>query len=340
MIIPMKKVSLVILDSRRRKALSSLKKVGVLHIETAGKTSRELEELEETYGLLTRAVSALPLEAKKAKKPEKEAKKEPDLSGAIELSKEVTRLAESVRLRRDETDKLVREIERLLPWGDYDPGTLTDFEARGLLVRLYEFKKEDLKKLPAGGKRFIVYDGKSLTGVAWIASNEDDFPAGYEALQIPRTRLSELKRQLETKRKELRDLETLLDEKAGLRRVLEKALNRLREVMEFEQVSAGLGSEGILSYLRGFVPVNRLEDLKKAAAEEGWALLIEDPSETDTVPTFIENPSWIKIIQPVFDLLGTVPGYREIDISFFFLIFFSLFFAMIIGDAAYGVLLL
>ena len=43
---------------------------------------------------------------------------------------------------------------------------------------------------------------------------------------------------------------------------------------------------------------------------------------------------------PVFDILGTVPGYREYDISFWFLGFFTLFFAMIIGDAGYGCLLL
>jgi V/A-type H+-transporting ATPase subunit I len=42
----------------------------------------------------------------------------------------------------------------------------------------------------------------------------------------------------------------------------------------------------------------------------------------------------------VFQLLGTVPGYREIDISFFFLLFFAFFFAVIIGDAGYGLVLL
>jgi V/A-type H+/Na+-transporting ATPase subunit I len=34
--------------------------------------------------------------------------------------------------------------------------------------------------------------------------------------------------------------------------------------------------------------------------------------------------------------MGTVPGYKELDISLVFLCFFTVFFAMIIGDAAYG----
>jgi V/A-type H+-transporting ATPase subunit I len=38
--------------------------------------------------------------------------------------------------------------------------------------------------------------------------------------------------------------------------------------------------------------------------------------------------------------MGTVPGYRELDISMWFLAFFSVFFAMLIGDAGYGAVLL
>jgi V/A-type H+-transporting ATPase subunit I len=51
----------------------------------------------------------------------------------------------------------------------------------------------------------------------------------------------------------------------------------------------------------------------------------------------LENPKWIRIISPMFKLMDTTPGYREFDISFLFLLFFSLFFAMLIGDAGYGI---
>ena len=46
------------------------------------------------------------------------------------------------------------------------------------------------------------------------------------------------------------------------------------------------------------------------------------------------------MMKPLFDMLGTVPGYREYDISMWFLLFLALFFGMIIGDAAYGVIFL
>jgi V/A-type H+-transporting ATPase subunit I len=79
--------------------------------------------------------------------------------------------------------------------------------------------------------------------------------------------------------------------------------------------------------------------LKKTASEEGWAILDGNrlkKTGADAQP----NPKAIRIIQPIFGLLGTVPGYREKDISFFFLVFFSIFFAMIIGDGGYGLIIL
>ena len=68
---------------------------------------------------------------------------------------------------------------------------------------------------------------------------------------------------------------------------------------------------------------------------------MEDPAaDDDKVPTKVKYNKVTRLMIPVFDILGVVPGYREYDISFWFLGFFTLFFAMIIGDAGYGCLFL
>jgi len=69
-------------------------------------------------------------------------------------------------------------------------------------------------------------------------------------------------------------------------------------------------------------------------------LLSEEPEMTDNPPTLLKMSKWTAIIKPVFEFLGTVPGYREYDISKYFLMFFALFVAMIIGDAGYGMIFL
>ena len=121
---------------------------------------------------------------------------------------------------------------------------------------------------------------------------------------------------------------------------LQRGLAFVGERLEFEQARADMVQEGKVAWLSGFVPVDLVERLKKAAVENGWALLVGEPAADEPVPTLVRTPRWVRIINPVFRILETVPGYREYDISFWFLLSFSLFFAMLIGDAGYGLLFL
>ncbi len=124
----------------------------------------------------------------------------------------------------------------------------------------------------------------------------------------------------------------------------------LLEELEFETVRAGMPvialddtagavAETELAWLTGFVPVDQVGQISGAAKDNQWALITEDPSEEDAVPTQIRNNRFVNLISPLLDFLGTVPGYREIDISVWFLLFFGIFFAMIFGDGGYGLLL-
>ena len=64
--------------------------------------------------------------------------------------------------------------------------------------------------------------------------------------------------------------------------------------------------------------------------------MISKPEEDDDVPTLTKNNRFINIVKPLFKLMDTIPGYKEFDISVLFLLFISLFYAMIISDAGYG----
>ena len=109
-------------------------------------------------------------------------------------------------------------------------------------------------------------------------------------------------------------------------------------MIEFKKAAEGRGDFEKLSYLRGYCPLDKVNSLEKIAESEKWGLIVEDPSEQDNVPTLIRNPRWIEIIRPVFKMIGTIPGYKEVDISLWFLLFFSIFFGMLVGDAGYGLI--
>ena len=97
-----------------------------------------------------------------------------------------------------------------------------------------------------------------------------------------------------------------------------------------------MGAAEAIAYVQGFMPATDVERVRDAAARHGWGLLVEDPGPEDDVPVKLRQPAWVKPIQAVFDGINILPGYAEADVSAVFILFFSLFFAMIVGDAGYG----
>ena len=64
----------------------------------------------------------------------------------------------------------------------------------------------------------------------------------------------------------------------------------------------------------------------------------DDPN----VPPFIDYDRFgiFRMAKPLFDFIGISPAYNENDVSICVLLFLTLFFGMIIGDAAYGAIFL
>ncbi|MBU0547600.1 MAG: V-type ATP synthase subunit I, partial [Candidatus Omnitrophica bacterium] len=109
---------------------------------------------------------------------------------------------------------------------------------------------------------------------------------------------------------------------------------------DFYSVLKGMGQENEIVYLKGYIPIDVESMLVKQAKQSGWGILTLEPKEEDAVPTLVRNPAWVSLIKPVLKLLELIPGYRELDISPLFIIFFSIFFGILIGDAGYGIVYL
>jgi V/A-type H+-transporting ATPase subunit I len=133
---------------------------------------------------------------------------------------------------------------------------------------------------------------------------------------------------------------------ANHKEILEAKNDSLLEKIEFETARAGMEtlenvpSELAVCWITGYIPSEKIDTLKHIATENGWALSWEDPSPRDRPPTILRNKPAVRIIQPLFSLLGTLPGYWEYDISLSYMVFLCLFFAMIFGDAVYGLIIL
>jgi V/A-type H+-transporting ATPase subunit I len=97
-------------------------------------------------------------------------------------------------------------------------------------------------------------------------------------------------------------------------------------------------NEEKFSLIQGFCPEQEVPKIISLAKKNNLGYLIETPSQDEEPPTLIKNPKWLTMVNPIFEFINTLPGYAEFDISAVFLLFFSIFFAMIVGDAGYGLL--
>ncbi len=121
--------------------------------------------------------------------------------------------------------------------------------------------------------------------------------------------------------------------------ILRDEIKNYDQIVEFEQVLADMQTDfEDFSYITGFIPAESQEALKNAVLKAGFAAQFADPEENDIIPTYIKRKGIANLAAPIFNILETIPGYKERDISFIFMLFFFVFFGMIIGDAAYGVI--
>jgi len=338
MIVPMKKVSLVVLDSERERSLEKLRELGVLHLQVREGHSETLAGLQEDLAALQRALVLLP-QVKAGERDGDGPEGDVNVERSLDVARRAQELADRERGMREDLSRLERTRSFLAEWGDFDPRDIEMLAERGIIVRLFTMTKEELEAASEASAVFAVREQKNVILAAVVDRGETSTVDGVE-VQVPDRGLSEVEAAIDETVDRLEEVRRRMGSLALERGRLEESARILESRLEFERARVGMEVDGALAYLTGFAPVPVLDRLEQSAHREGWATLVEEPAEEDPVPTLVRNPGWIRIIKPVFDFLGTVPGYREYDISFWFLLFLSVFFAMIIGDAGYGLIFL
>ncbi|MBN1243273.1 MAG: ATPase [Spirochaetales bacterium] len=334
----MKKVFLVMLDRERDQALKALRRLGLVHPVPVQGSGAGLEAAAAALEEARRAVGIL----EGVKLPKGFAPEAADENRGLEVARSVNALSDEEKRLYEEAAALARESERIAPWGDFDPGLVGELRASGLEVRLVSGPARALAEPPEGWSLVPFATSKDATRVLLVAPLGTAFPES-EALRefvLPERGLA----LVEARGREVAArLAAIGEEYASLAAELPSAKARLAKTERdhrFETLRSGLEAEGEVAWLEGYLPAADYPRLSEEAVRRGWGLLADDPSDDELPPTKVESNALVRIIQPIFEFLGTVPGYREYDISGLFLFFFSFFFAMIFGDGGYGSIML
>lgn len=334
MIVKMEKVTILVSKKSKEEALRRLRKLGVVHIRRFEEImARPLGSIEEDLATLEEAISLL--SGIKAEEPQAK----PSISlEPLQCAYEVVSLSrEKQRLSR-RLKELESQQEWFNRWGKFSLSSLRELQEAGVSVKFYKCPKGALRRISQNENVYILREEKNYLLVVLISTQEEELE--YFQEEVPHFEVSEIERLIIQKKEKIREIQTRLKELALCKEKLQAYKKTLLKEIEFLKVKEGMKEEEEVCYLEGFSPRKRIEELKRVALEEGWGYIGEEPDNPEEVPTLLENPRWLGMIKPVFQFMGTLPGYKEYDVSFWFLLFLSLFFALLIGDAGYGFLFL
>ena len=346
MIVPMKKVSLIIRESEKDKTLKKLRSLGILHIEITEGTGERLANLKEQVALLESAIFTIG----KIKNTEQ---KNVNAADALTIATEVNSLDEEKKRCQAEKIALDAELDRLKSWGDIDPSALSDLETKGIEILFYEMPKAEYENLSDNFKTVRIDTTKSTVKFMLFKSNDEEDEKFISSLNVyrlalPQISTGEMKQKISELYSRIAEIDEIIVSHACYIKSIKQAIKNVEKEIEFETYTTGMSDENLSSdnkksvtvaYFKGYIEAENLDKLKQTAEKNAWGILVEEPSTEDNVPTKLKNNKFVSLIYPLTDFLGTVPGYFEYDISGWFLAFILIFFGIIFGDGGYGLLI-
>lgn len=334
MIVKMQYLTLFLKESRRREALHALRALGVMHLKHIKQQLPALHAISSQIEDADRAAAILRQYHKIA-----DTRKQAHAKNARDSVERILSLHAKLKSDEQDLEKTSRKLDWYRPWGGFNRKDIQYLLDNGVHINLYHITAREYKQLGDRNDLYIISQEKGNVYCVQINFKTDaklpfkSMPLSDESFDILCEQHSALIQQIAATR-------TALHEETYALRPIQGYSIALEKQKQFLQAMHGMTDEAEFSYIQGYIPADRHKDIVRLAATFGAGYLFQDAEDSDEAPTLVRNPKWIEIISPVFKFMSTVPGYAEYDISLWFLLFFSLFFAMLIGDAGYGIIFL
>lgn len=333
MISPMTKYSFVLLCGQTEEFLSKIQELGVIDI------TRSLKPIDEkSENLLADAD-----EVKKALSVLKNCKGEPDKSSVSGCSaKDVLDTDERIAELRGELASAKKELVARKPWGEFSSEDLQKLEAKGLQIRFYSCPK---KKFDASWGDIqplqVISETESTVFFVTVAPAGEQYSFPIEPVAAPagsvneaEKTLAEIQFRLDGENRKLANLKSCIGN-------LEKTYaDRLGELdLYFAEAATEKAVDNYVTVLTGFAPVEDDDRLRKAFDELGVYYTAEAATKEDNPPIKLHNNWFARNFEVLTGMYG-MPVYDEFDPTPVLGPFFMLFFAMCMGDAGYGIVLM
>jgi V/A-type H+-transporting ATPase subunit I len=351
MIVPMKHLTLLCVANSREQTLDTLRSRGFVHLNIEHVASErfhdahaKLAQSQKAQHIIDAAIAGKPVPAVHASglthTPEQLVAIEarinsplPTISGTEEEQiASVVHLAEIRQTLVNKADILAREIARIKPFGSFDVTLSAKLVSHGIAVTL--FRCQGPVTVPT---HYCALEGKTAY---CVQIGKPELPEHAEIIPLPDTPLATLEAE-EAKMLSCADaIGRLLKEATSTKTFLAAHEQLLKDQCVFVEASDTMQAQGAVVWITGWCPADQAEDLLKTAKQQAWGIMLRDPEPSEQVPTLLRPLRWLQPMLTLFKALGISPAYNEADVSLPFFAFFSIFFAMLVGDGGYGFIIL
>ncbi len=342
--VPMKKVRIYSLKHNVETLINKLYSLGALHISKTKllSESKPLDKLEKISELLLKLRSIATILGINLTSTESFSSHS-SFGGDVFLKAEKINKEELVSLK-NKKEELEEELERLkdkqvllFKLGPMD----VDLDS---LPKRIGFKIGELRsELPdgpfevSGGEiKLIVYDRSKEAEVLSILDRSGFKPVSIE-VKNPKKDLEEISNEIFLKTKELENINSKLELKKEQLSYLPNLVAKLESEAEKAKVTSLFGSSDHFFLIEGWVPEEKVSDLKKTVSKTKSHIEVLDVSHEDHPPVLLKNKGPTKPFQFITETY-TFPNYHEFDPTFFYFFSLPIIFGLIVGDFVYGVI--
>ena len=327
-IVPLSKLTLVGHQAEKERVLDDLQEFGCLEIVSL---AHDVAPLADPSKRSREALSYL------ERCPEKQRRvTNPAHFDAVRVKGEILELRDRTHELELERDALMHRIEALLPWGDFEFPPEEDLG--GQRIWFYVVPQNRLRDLEASDLTWeeVRRDGRN----AYVVVISELEPEGVPAPRVRTGSVSRhrLERRLEDVELELEDASLERIRLTRWSRLLSLSLAALEDRAARRLAADQCYDSGPVFALRAWAPTETLEALGSYAAKNGMAMEASDPGPDDEPPTLLRNAERTEGGEDLVNFYKT-PGYSSWDPSSVVLYSFAIFFAMIISDGGYGLVL-
>jgi len=335
MIVPMRKIYLIARQCDRDQLLAKLRELGIVHLVPVEPklavpdeaTSRQIDDVKQTLQILSGVEPRGPQSG----------------IAPVDAAREVLEIQRRDTEGRNHLATLYHQLEQIAVWNDLRLKDIQELRQAGVNVQFFAVPAHLIDQIQAECVAQVGELPSHQTMVAVVQRDgEIRLPEQASPMRLPprdAASIREEAKQIDTSLH--RDLERL-HELAHFVPALETELLRLRQQAEETVAARGAAADEDLFAIQGWLPEGNVSTLDDQLAQHDLPAVLEvlEPAEEEQPPTLVRPPEWVRPIEGLFNILGTVPGYREFDVSMPFLIALPIFTAMLISDGGYGALLL